>query len=700
MSQIRMHERLSVRLSFFLVAILALLLLMFSLVYPSQMLERGKADLRAKAESILPIVVHSVQPAIDLAVDPLTGAFNEQLLDRAVINGTFELLKKNRELAHASLHLLPQKQLFGFTEDQHAEAVAAAFSKLSFQGAEVRLTDDVVALQEPVLNAAKSVPIAAVRIAFSLDERRSQVRRDTWYTCGACAGILLLGLLVIMGFARLLVSRPVNALVAGALQVASGRLSAVAFPEVSGELGLLARVFRSMARALLDVIKGIHDTSRQVATAQATISGAAQRVLGQTHLQSQATTAILSSVDGVNQSIGAIDRNLEQLTQGANTSSASALQLSQNLGALMPQVDEFADFVSFTDGAMKKMGDSATQIVSHVGNLAKATDEVASSVSELESAVKFISAKSAENLELAQKISDTANDSQQTVVLNVDGMEKIAQSFSAIAQAVGNLGERLNSIIDITKVITEISDQTNLLSLNASIMAAQAGEHGKGFAVVADEIKALSKRTQASIQEISALIENIDKEHRRTTDSVTSGVASVREGQALSARVGTAIRDILDLIHQSHLRMAEIARATQEQAKGSTVINNRTHEIAQMGQLIHESTGEQNRQVEYSAVLVGKIATALENVRAGLKQEAAGSAQVAEQIAATHTMAESIRRESGGQRERANQIATEMATIRKTSEQVLSDTQAVVGALGDLGNEIELMTKAIERFAV
>jgi len=699
-TQIRMHERLGVRLSFFLLAILALLLLLFSLVYPSQMLARDKVDLQAKAESILPIVVHSVRPAIDLAVDPVTNELNEQLLDREVINSTFELLKKNRDLAHASLYLLPQKQLFTFTEDRHVRTVEDAFSGLRLEGAAVRVTDDMVALQTPLLSAAKAAPIATVRIAFSLDERRAQVRSDTRYTYAACAFILLAGLAVIMGFAQLLVTRPVNALVTGALQVANGKLTAIAFPEVSGELGLLGRVFRAMALALFDVIKGIQDTARQVSAAQGTISGAAQRVLGQTHLQSQATSAILASVDGVNQSIGAIDHNLEQLTQGANANSASALQLSQNLGALLPRVDEFTDFVNFTDGAMKKMGGSATQIVSHVGRLAKATDEVASSVSELESAVKFISSKSAENLELAQKISGTANDSQQTVVLNVEGMERIAQAFGAIAQAVNNLGERLNSIIDITKVITEISDQTNLLSLNASIMAAQAGEHGKGFAVVADEIKALSKRTQASIQEISALIENIDKEHQRTTKAVATGVASVREGQAASTRVGTAIRDILDLIQQSHLRMAEIARATQEQAKGATVIANRTHEIAQMGQLIQESTGEQNKQVEYSAVLVNKIATSLENVRGGLKQEATASGRAAEQIAATHTMAEGIRRESGGQRERANQIASEMATIRKTSEQVLVDTQAVVGALSALGHEIDQMAQAIARFEV
>lgn len=699
-TRIRTRERLAVRLSLILTAILASLLVLFSVVYPSQMLTRDKADLKAKAESILPIVVHSIRPAIDLAIDPVTNELNEQLLDREVINGTFELLKKNRDLAHTSLHLLPQKQLFTFTDERHIQPVDDAFTGMSFEGAAVRVTDDMVALQTPLLSAAKSAPIATVRIAFSLDDRHAKIARDTRYTYIACAVILLAGLIVIMGFAQLFVTRPVNALVAGALQVANGKLTAIAFPVVSGELGMLGRVFRAMALALLDVIKGIHDTSHQVAAAQETISGAAQRVLGQTHLQSQATTAILSSVDGVNQSIGAIDHNLEQLTQGANANSASALQLNQNLGALLPRVDEFADFVNFTDGAMKKMGGSATQIVSHVGRLAKATDEVASSVSQLESAVKFISSKSAENLELAQKISGTANDSQQTVVLNVEGMEKIAQAFGAIAQAVNNLGERLNSIIDITKVITEISDQTNLLSLNASIMAAQAGEHGKGFAVVADEIKALSKRTQASIQEISALIENIDKEHQRTTRAVASGVASVREGQAASTRVGTAIRDILDLIHQSHLRMAEIARATEEQAKGASVIANRTHEIAQMGQMIQESTGEQNKQVEYSAVLVSKIATSLENVRGGLKQEATASARAAEQIAATHTMAEGIRRESSSQRERANQIASEMLTIRKTSEQVLTDTQAVVGALGDLGREIEQMATAIARFEV
>ncbi len=110
---------------------------------------------------------------------------------------------------------------------------------------------------------------------------------------------------------------------------------------------------------------------------------------------------------------------------------------------------------------------------------------------------------------LAEEVRQSAAQGSSVVVETSESMRAMRRGIEEAGQTIAALGERSERIGAVTRVIDEIADRTNLLALNARILAAQAGPHGRGFAVVAEEIKELSERTARSTEEIEELIKDV-----------------------------------------------------------------------------------------------------------------------------------------------------------------------------------------------
>ena len=209
-----------------------------------------------------------------------------------------------------------------------------------------------------------------------------------------------------------------------------------------------------------------------------------------------------------------------------------------------------------------------------------ATEESTVSMEDMTEAIEDLS-------ERANKISEQSN---TTLNLTQDGNEKLKESMEKMEQfnhtinktfeAINVLGEKSQEIGVIVKVITGISEQINLLSLNAAIEAARAGEHGKGFAVVADEVRKLAGQSSQSAFEVSNIVKNIQEETDRVVKSMKQGTEEFAETNSTILEVGSMFEQILSTTKVIAENNANSSASAEELSSGSQQIMAAINEIA------------------------------------------------------------------------------------------------------------------------
>ena len=166
----------------------------------------------------------------------------------------------------------------------------------------------------------------------------------------------------------------------------------------------------------------------------------------------------------------------------------------------------------------------------------------------------------------AQEAASLAENGLNMIKLAMDGMENMKGKVDDIAAQIYSLREQTSQIESITKLVSNLANQTNLLSLNAAIEAVHAGEHGKGFAVVASEIRKLADQSQGSVDKIKILLEEIQKTTKSTVEVTEDGSKTVQEVTQLSQSVEEAFAGVKSAVDNANLSAKQISLNVKQQA--------------------------------------------------------------------------------------------------------------------------------------
>ncbi|WP_371316731.1 methyl-accepting chemotaxis protein [Pseudomonas gingeri] len=215
---------------------------------------------------------------------------------------------------------------------------------------------------------------------------------------------------------------------------------------------------------------------------------------------------------------------------------------------------------------------------------ANRTSSVAAAINQLGAAAQEIAQNAALASQHSSEARSLAEDGQQVVEKTITAMQQLSAKISDSCGNIETLNSNTVNIGQILEVITGISQQTNLLALNAAIEAARAGEAGRGFAVVADEVRNLAHRTQDSAQQVQKMIEELQVGAREAvsimTDSQRQSDSSVGIANQAGERLGSVTQRIgeIDGMNQS------VATATEEQTAVVESINVDITEINTLNQ--------------------------------------------------------------------------------------------------------------------
>ncbi len=456
------------------------------------------------------------------------------------------------------------------------------------------------------------------------------------------AAFAYLIIVLITYFAGFIITKPAAKLLAHTKQVGSGDLSHSAEVYSSDELGMLTHAFNDTTIKLKDVIAKIRDVTKDVVGISAALS----------ETYNSLEKASSREIAGLKTAFGSINSTIAAIESIANTMEGVVTQYSDLTSALnqftgsIGEVDNSAERLTVSIGdisiSIEEIVSSIKEVTNNLGELSKYIEESSSSVHEIRSSTKEISEYSINNSKLAEVVVNESLDGLKSADITIEGIGRIKQTTDEIVNSINLLVRSSNQIAEVLDSINQIADKTNLLALNAAIIANQAGEHGKGFVVVAQEINELAERTRISTTEIDRIVKSINTEMQKAKLAADSGMKAVEEGINLTRtthkklsvinestkNARSVTMSIEKMIKEQTITMNTIAEAQEmiskvskqiltamnDQVSGTSQISQTVDGIKDLTNKLHSATSEQTKSIQLIAKNAETTMHAITNV--------------------------------------------------------------------------------------
>ena len=235
--------------------------------------------------------------------------------------------------------------------------------------------------------------------------------------------------------------------------------------------------------------------------------------------------------------------------------------------------------------------------------------QVSAAMQQMSSTCDEIARSTQDTDESAREAAKLADDGKETVATSIDSVAKLAEQIEAASARIQKLENESEQIGSVLGVIQSISEQTNLLALNAAIEAARAGEAGRGFAVVADEVRGLAQRVQESTSDIERIVSNLQSGAAGAVVDMSRGKQLADEAMAQAEVSGTALSEIQVAVNRIVDMTTQVASATEQQRATAAET---THNIELSSNAIDrlaEDVAEINRSSQSLATMAESLKT-------------------------------------------------------------------------------------------
>jgi twitching motility protein PilJ len=256
---------------------------------------------------------------------------------------------------------------------------------------------------------------------------------------------------------------------------------------------------------------------------------------------------------------------------------------------------------------------TSTQLLAAAEFQSREIQEASSAVLNMAEAMNEMMASASQSANVARQSLAAAQKGTQAVQNSISGMNEIRQQIQETSKRIKRLGESSQEIGEIVELISDITEQTNVLALNAAIQAASAGEAGRGFTVVAEEVQRLAERSGEATKQIGAIVKTIQTDTLDAVSAMEKSTQGVVEGAKLSDAAGQALAEIGDVSRRLSGLIETIAGAMQKQAQSATEVASSMQEILHVTQQTTDGT-------KLTATSVGQLATLAKELKGSVSR--------------------------------------------------------------------------------
>ncbi|OQB14389.1 MAG: Methyl-accepting chemotaxis protein II [Firmicutes bacterium ADurb.Bin193] len=392
---------------------------------------------------------------------------------------------------------------------------------------------------------------------------------------GLMFAVVFLGILMVFALGYTVsksITVPLNKMLKVANSVSNGELDVDLDVDATDEVGILADAFRQIIASL----KNLSDDTNML------VNSALEGILSARADASKHSGEYRAIVEGINNTLKAMVEPineaafvLKEMSRGNLTYRLEGDYKGDHAeikDTLNRTLDALSAYISEINNASEQVLLSSQSVANGSQSLSQGATEQASSIEELTTSIAQIAEQTKENAGNAARASEMAQSVKNNAEQGNEYMKEMLVSMNEIDSAAAN-------IYKVIKVIDEIAFQTNILSLNAAVEAARAGQHGKGFAVVAEEVRNLASRSAEAAKETAELIE--------------TSIAKVKNGITIAASTADALNNICEGVSNAASFIGDISVASNEQASAIVQINKGIEQVSMVIQT-NSATAEES----------------------------------------------------------------------------------------------------------
>lgn len=348
--------------------------------------------------------------------------------------------------------------------------------------------------------------------------------------------------------------------------------------------------------------------------------------------------------------------SIESVTDGAAVIASAA-------EGTMASVDETSTAVNEISVAIEEVSRNLDTLTGIVHQSASAMEQITRNITSVERSAAI-------SHEVSSQVQAQTAEGRNAVNETIGSLAEIQNSVEESYAGITRLAEKSSRIENIVNVINDITKRTNLLALNASIIAAQAGEYGKSFGVVADEIRNLSLQTGHSTGEITGIIDEIMFESHQAADTIAATKNLVTRGVELGHVMGETLQAIYDRSVCSMEMTSEIKQATEEQSISVQTVARSMEDISSMTSQIFNGSKDQAKATRSIARAVETVKEMAHEMVQSTSHQVEDSRKIRRTVESVSDMVHKMFDNMEARRAQSSEVVKELESMKSTTCQL------------------------------
>lgn len=480
-------------------------------------------------------------------------------------------------------------------------------------------------------------------------------------------------------------------------RIAGAEACLTEFESGKDELQTLIQCHDALISRVLDMVDNVTSVTGAISPVYRQLTEASRGMVSGNEQQVEEVRKSLAAVEEMNSAFSGILSEVEDIAARTNVRASISSEMSATTDEIAANMRQYGETVMETSASIEEMAASLKETAGNVEGLAASTEQTSSSIGQITTAIGSVRDYAQKTSDSSEKVRNQALEGMKAMDDALRTMGEIEETSRESLDAINRLAGHSAKVGEFLEIIQEVVHQTNLLSLNASIIAAQSGERGKAFSVVAGEVRQLADRTSASTKEITELVNNIRMETGAVQRAVAKERMRVETGVKVTSTAGEALRKIEESAVEASEMVRRIATATEEQASGSRMISEEVEKNLERVKQVTRAVQEQENGTALIVATIEQMRLLSQKITTSIHELARGNRQYLESVHDDNVKVQGLRATSLEQMKTGEGVA---AFVRETGGLIESNAGSSRRITEDILSIAELTVKLEQEMAL